>query len=133
MLARIEKGRDVSEADYKGLVVARQRLILAARRRLDPFAAWLMPTLAIVPPRVDDVHASDQAHFATNAAVLRNPSVINFIDGCAVSLPCPLGPGLPVGLSVCGLHGRDPMVMAVSREVERVLSLISGPGPRRPS
>lgn len=118
--ARIERGRQQTAADYVDLLAARRRLVAIAEQRLSSFDAWLMPTLPVVPPRLDDLK-KDDGYFAINALVLRNPSVINFLDGCALSLPCPVGGALPIGLSICGLHGRDARILQIGRGVEAAL------------
>ncbi len=73
------------------------------------------------PPDIAALEA-DLAHFAeTNALVLRNPSVMNFLDGCAVSLPCAPRGKAPVGLSVAGLAESDAHVPSVAAALESVL------------
>jgi aspartyl-tRNA(Asn)/glutamyl-tRNA(Gln) amidotransferase subunit A len=42
----------------------------------------------MVAPPLAPLIASDDAFFATNGMLLRNPSAVNFLDGCALSLPC---------------------------------------------
>uniref|UniRef100_UPI0003829DBB amidase n=1 Tax=Pseudomonas tolaasii TaxID=29442 RepID=UPI0003829DBB len=117
---RIRRGASISAADYLDIRNERQRLIDVARERLGDADAWLLPSVAVVPPRLADL-ADDAAFFATNALVLRNTSVINFLDGCALSLPCQRGDELPVGLSIAGLHGQDARVLQVSRSIEALL------------
>lgn len=119
--ARIRRGSQQTAADYLALLDARAHLIASARRRLAPFDTWLMPTVPVVAPLLQPLLESDDAFFATNGLVLRNPSVINFLDGCALNLPCPVGSGLPVGLSICGQHGQDARVLQIGRAVEFVL------------
>ena len=51
----------------------------------------------------------------------RNASVINFLDGCALSLPCHAEGELPVGLGICGLAGADGQVLQIGRAVEALL------------
>ncbi|MCK7498662.1 MAG: hypothetical protein MZW92_54595 [Comamonadaceae bacterium] len=51
--------------------------------------------------------ASDEAFFAANALLLRNPSLVNFLDGCALSLPCQQRGELPVRPDGLG-HRRWP-------------------------
>ncbi len=99
----------------------RARLIAIARRRLAPFDAWLMPSVAILAPQVAPLEADDATFFATNGLVLRNASVINFLDGCALSLPCHAAGELPVGLGICGLAGADDKVLQIGRAVEALL------------
>ncbi|NYH99924.1 amidase [Cupriavidus plantarum] len=113
---RIRRGEKLSAADYIELLAARRAMRAEAAYLLRDADAWLMPTVAVRPPRLDALQADD-AFFATNGLVLRNASVINFLDGCAASLP--LGNG--IGLGVCGLHGRDARVLQVSGAIEAAL------------
>lgn len=117
---RIRRGASISAADYLDIQHARQRLIGVAHERLGDADAWLLPSVATVPPKLADL-ADDAAFFATNGLVLRNTSVLNFLDGCALSLPCQRGDELPVGLSIAGLNGQDARVLQVSRAIETLL------------
>src|SRR5450830_29286 len=123
---RIRRGAQQSAADYLDLLAARRRMMAQAKRRLSVFDAWLMPTVPVVAPLVQPLQDSDETFFATTGLVLRNPSVINFLDGCALNLPCPSAPGLPVGISICGQHGDDARILAIGRAVEAVLPAKQG-------
>jgi aspartyl-tRNA(Asn)/glutamyl-tRNA(Gln) amidotransferase subunit A len=118
--ARIKRGGAQTAADYIELMDARRHLIRQSHKRLLPFDAWLMPTVAIVAPEVAPLEQDQEYFFAVNGLVLRNASVVNFLDGCAVSLPCPTASGLPVGLSVCGQHGQDQRILQIGRAIEAV-------------
>ncbi|MGA8156091.1 MAG: hypothetical protein WB822_07725, partial [Rhodoplanes sp.] len=50
--------------------------------------------------------------------VLRNPTVINFLDGCALSLPCHRPGEAPVGLMLARLNGGDDLVLAIGEAIE---------------
>lgn len=117
---RIQRGAAISAADYIDVQTERQRLIKIAHERLGDADAWLLPCVAVVPPLLADLE-QDAAFFAINGLVLRNTSVLNFLDGCALSLPCHLADELPVGLSIAGLHGQDARVLQVSRAIEALL------------
>jgi aspartyl-tRNA(Asn)/glutamyl-tRNA(Gln) amidotransferase subunit A len=52
--------------------------------------------------------------------ILRNTSVINFLDGCAATLPI-ASSGAPVGLTVAGQHGADRRLLALARGIEAAL------------
>ena len=119
--ARIRRGQQQGAADYIDLLDARARLIAIAKRRLAPFDAWLMPSVAVLAPQVAPLEADDATFFATNGLVLRNASVINFLDGCALSLSCHAEGELPVGLGICGLAGADDQVLQIGRAVEALL------------
>jgi aspartyl-tRNA(Asn)/glutamyl-tRNA(Gln) amidotransferase subunit A len=53
--------------------------------------------------------------------ILRNPGLINFLDGCAASVPCHEPGSGPVGLMVCGTAGTDRHTLAVAAALERAL------------
>ncbi|MHA6880078.1 amidase [Ralstonia pseudosolanacearum] len=118
---RIRRGEQMSAAAYLDVMAARERMIAAARKRLGNLDAWLMPTVAVVPPEVAPLEADDARFFRTNALVLRNPSAINFLDGCALTLPIHAAGELPVGLSLCGLADDDARILRVGRAVEAAL------------
>lgn len=118
---RTRRGAAISAADYIDLQDARMRLQATARERLRDLDAWLMPTVAVRAPRLADLTSDDARFFATNGLVLRNTTVLNFLDGCALSLPCQSPGELPVGLSVGGVHGADARVLQVGRAIEACL------------
>ncbi|RDJ98045.1 amidase [Paraburkholderia lacunae] len=121
VLTRLRIGEGRGAADYIDLLAARERFVRDARTRLASFDAWLMPTVAIVPPVIAGVEHDDEAFFAVNAKVLRNPSVVNFMDGCALTLPCHNEGELPVGLSICGPALADASILSIARSVEALL------------
>lgn len=114
---RIRRGAQQSAADYIELLAERRAMRASAARRLREADAWLMPSVATRPPRLDSL-VRDEDFFAINGLVLRNSSVINFLDGCAVSLPLAQG----IGLSVCGLQGQDARVLQVAGALEAGLA-----------
>jgi amidase/aspartyl-tRNA(Asn)/glutamyl-tRNA(Gln) amidotransferase subunit A len=65
---------------------------------------------------------SDERFFATNGLLLRNPSAINFLDGCALSLPMQRPGDLPCGLMVWGPAMSDDAVLGASLAIERRLA-----------
>ena len=80
-----------------------------------------MPTIPVVAPAIAPLQASDDAYTQTNLLILRNPTFINFLDGCALTLPCHVPGEAPVGLMLAGCGGQDARVLAAGAAVERVL------------
>ena len=119
--SRIRGGDKMGAADYIDLLAARRRWIAQVEARIAGFDALLMPTVPIVAPRIDALTNSDEAYFAANGLMLRNPTLINFLDGCALSLPCHAEGEPPVGLTLAGAGGRDAEVLALGLGVEDVL------------
>jgi len=120
VLIRILRGREQTAKDERELHRRRGDLIERVRPRVASFDALLMPTVPVAAPPMAAL-ATDSDYSLMNALVLRNPSVVNFLDGCAVSLPCQEPGGTPVGLSVFGLNNCDHRVLAVAAAIEAVL------------
>jgi len=119
---RIRRGAAMSAADYIDLVAARRDWIARMDAALSGFDALLTPTVPIVAPPLEPLVADDAAFFAANALVLRNPSVVNFLDGCALSVPCQDEGNLPVGLMVWSSGGRDDAVLDAGLAIEAALA-----------
>ncbi len=114
---RIRPGADISAADYIDCHCRRRDWIARMEAALAPFDAMLMPTVPIVAPPIAELAASDDAFFRANGLLLRNPSTINLLDGCAISLPCHAAGSLPVGLMLAAPSMRDGHLLAVARAV----------------
>jgi aspartyl-tRNA(Asn)/glutamyl-tRNA(Gln) amidotransferase subunit A len=120
--ARIRRGQAMSAADYLELLQARRDWIAAMAAATAGFDALLSPTVPVVAPPLAPLIDSDEAFFAANALLLRNPSVVNMLDGCALSLPCHRPDELPVGLMVWSHALADDTVLAVSLAIESALA-----------
>ncbi|RFU46800.1 amidase [Paraburkholderia sp. DHOC27] len=124
VLVRILKGQPASGADYLDLVAERTAMLEAARTLWQRFDAIVAPTVPVVPPRLADLEHDDDAFGRTNALILRNPSAFNFLDACALSLPCHVRGDAPVGLMLAGAPHGDEALLGVGRAVEAVLNTI---------
>jgi len=120
VLSRIDVGGGMSAADYLDLLEARATLRTDADRRTLSYDAILAPTAPILPPRIDAV--SDAAAFAReNFLALRNASVVNLLDRCAISLPVPCKTA-PCGLMMIGESLGDARLLAAAGAVEAALT-----------
>ncbi|MDB5900129.1 MAG: amidase-like protein [Ramlibacter sp.] len=122
---RIERGAAMKAYEYIDLHRARAAWIAEVEEGLQGYDAVLSPTVPMVAPAIADVAPGaerDEAFFRVNALLLRNTSVVNMLDGCALSLPCQAPDELPVGLMVW--HGalRDDAILALSLQIENALS-----------
>jgi aspartyl-tRNA(Asn)/glutamyl-tRNA(Gln) amidotransferase subunit A len=120
--SRILRGEAISAADYIDLLEARKSLIARATVRLAPYDALVMPTSAITPPRIADL-ADDKAFTKANLLSLRNCTLINMIDGCAISLPCHREGKAPVGLMLAASGGSDRRIFELAAAMEAVLAI----------
>jgi aspartyl-tRNA(Asn)/glutamyl-tRNA(Gln) amidotransferase subunit A len=121
---RIERSGGMTAVEYVDLCAARADLIARVAARTADFDALLMPTVAITAPPIASF-ARDEDYFRLNALILRNPSIINFLDRCAVTLPIHEAGAMPIGLMVVGEYLGDRHLLAVSRGIE---AAIGAPG-----
>jgi aspartyl-tRNA(Asn)/glutamyl-tRNA(Gln) amidotransferase subunit A len=117
---RIERASGMSAVDYIRLMAARADLIARVAAASAGFDALLMPTVAMTAPPIAAFEL-DQDYRHLNAMILRNTSVINFLDGSATTLPI-ASSGAPVGLTVAGQHGTDHRLLALARGIEAALA-----------
>jgi amidase/aspartyl-tRNA(Asn)/glutamyl-tRNA(Gln) amidotransferase subunit A len=122
--ARIQRGAGISACDYIEMLGARRNWIGKMEAAIQHFDAILSPTVPIVAPPFADVAPGperDQAFFLINAMLLRNTSVVNMLDGCAISIPCHSDGELPVGLMIWAAALHDDPVLNMAFQIEKIL------------
>jgi aspartyl-tRNA(Asn)/glutamyl-tRNA(Gln) amidotransferase subunit A len=122
VIGRIARGESVGAADYIDNLEARRAMIARFEARMSAYDALAMPTVAIIPPRIADLATDDDAYTRANQMTLRNASLINMIDGCAISLPLGAPGAAPVGLTLAGVAGTDARLFAIAAGVEALLA-----------
>jgi len=118
--SRILRGESQSAADYIDLLGARRSLIARTEKRIAPHDALILPTTANTPPRIADL-ADDKAFTKANLLALRNCTLINMIDGCAISLPAHREGEVPVGLMLAAAGGSDRRIFELAAGMEAVI------------
>ena len=81
----------------------------------------VMPTVPIVPPRVADLD-DEREYNRVNLQILRNTALGNFLDRCAISVPCHRAGEPPVGLMLMGETMGDARVFCIAAAVEATLN-----------
>jgi aspartyl-tRNA(Asn)/glutamyl-tRNA(Gln) amidotransferase subunit A len=135
--ARIERGAPMKAHEYIDLVRARGDWVERMEAALRGFDAVLCPTVPIVAPPIAQVAPAggvdaaqdatrDEEFFRVNALLLRNPSVVNMLDGCAISVPCHMPGELPVGLMIWQGAMHDDAVLNIALQAEAALARTTG-------
>ena len=119
---RVLLGKDLSAADYVDFGLMRTRFQREVEALLAPYDAFLLPTTPCIAPPIAEVNASDDAYFRWNGRILRLVGLVNFLDGCAASLPCQPRGAAPVGLMVSGPAMSDRRILAVCAAIEGALA-----------
>jgi aspartyl-tRNA(Asn)/glutamyl-tRNA(Gln) amidotransferase subunit A len=117
VLRRMRVAEMLSKTDVETAYRARQGLVTRFADAMAPFDALIAPTLRIKPPKIADVEASFDKW---NAAMLRNTSMINAADGCALTMPLRSKTGpFPASLMIANARGRDWDVLDAAELLER--------------
>ncbi len=118
VVSRMRRGAEMTAADFIELLAARVAWIDELHRMTDAYDALIMPSVPIVAPTIAELAASDEAYFKANGLMLRNPTFINFMDGCAVSIPCHRRGEAPVGLMLAAHAMHDRRLLSIAAMAE---------------
>jgi aspartyl-tRNA(Asn)/glutamyl-tRNA(Gln) amidotransferase subunit A len=121
VIVRIQPGAANGAADYIEQQQQRQRFVNDVETAARGVDARLLPATPDTAPAIAEVIESDESYYRFNGRMLRNPSLINLFDGCALSIPCHRPGEAPVGLMLAGMQGQDGRVMALGLAVEKLL------------
>lgn len=121
VLVRIQRGHEQSAQDYIDLMRLRARIIHDFEMHMRDFDCLAYPTVPIIAPPIS-AFADDADFTRLNMLALRNPSVINFLDGCAISLPMTRLPEPPTGLMLACPHAQDEKLFSIAAGIEKLLS-----------
>jgi aspartyl-tRNA(Asn)/glutamyl-tRNA(Gln) amidotransferase subunit A len=117
---RMITGRELRAPEYVARL--RQWAALRARiaERLRDVDALLVPTTMIPARPLADIDRGFETYMAHNVKYLRNTSIGNTLNLCAVSLPCGLTrEGLPISLMVYGKSFAEDVVLRVAYAYEQ--------------
>jgi aspartyl-tRNA(Asn)/glutamyl-tRNA(Gln) amidotransferase subunit A len=124
VIVRILKGEAQTDADYREAVQARAALIARMAKRTQGFDALIMPTTPLIAPTLDAL-SGDAEYGRVNLLMLRNCTVANMLDRCAISLPCHEAGDAPVGFMLMGEHMGDHKLLDIAAAVEPLLAAAS--------
>jgi aspartyl-tRNA(Asn)/glutamyl-tRNA(Gln) amidotransferase subunit A len=117
---RIQRGEAMIAADYIDLINMRRSFIARTEKRIAPYDALVLPTTANTPPKIADL-ADDKAFTTQNLRALRNCTLINTLDGCAISLPAHREDEVPVGLMLAAAGGSDRRIFELAAGMENII------------
>jgi aspartyl-tRNA(Asn)/glutamyl-tRNA(Gln) amidotransferase subunit A len=117
---RIERGGEQSAADYLDLLAARAELMAATDSVLQTCDALVYPTVPMIAPRLMDLE-EEVAHQAANVLSLRNASLVNFFDGCAISIPMHEPDEAPTGLMLACKSNDDGLLLHIAAMAEKAM------------
>lgn len=118
---RIEGADTLSSVEYlqrMSLINQSAQEINAVFQQVD---VWLNPTIAITPPKLTDI-TDPEAYKRANMLALRNTSIANLMNLCAVTLPVGKDAAeMPVGLQLTGAANQEAKLLAIALQTEKVI------------
>lgn len=119
---RIQGGSKATAVDYLWTLDRRRDWIARVSAAIAPFDALVMPTVPGVAAPIQPIIESEDVYRTVNFRNLRNTNLINFLDGCALSVPMHRHGAAPTGLMLCGGNGQDARIFSIGAAVEAVLA-----------
>jgi aspartyl-tRNA(Asn)/glutamyl-tRNA(Gln) amidotransferase subunit A len=117
--ARVEKGATIAAWEYAAMQEWRKDVIARFDQDTWPFDAIILPTVAMTAPTIEECERDESN---VRAKLLRNPSLFNFLDRPAITIPIHLPGEAPVGLMVVGERNQDWRLLAIAQALEAVLA-----------
>jgi len=121
--SRMATGRTLTATDF--ISVSRQWAELRRRvvRTLSDVDALIVPTTMIAARPLSVIDASPESYGDHNARYLRNTSLGNVLNLCAVSLPCGVDQtGSPIGLMIYAKPFAEAMALRIAWAYEQATS-----------
>ena len=123
---RIERGGQMKAHEYIDLLAHRAQWIRRLEKSIMGFDAVLSPTTPIAGIPIEQVapgNERDAEFFRINGLLLRNTSVVNTLDGCAITLPCHHPGEAPMGLMAWHAAMHDDDLLHLAQLMEPLLSI----------
>ena len=99
----------------------REQFVRTISAAVAGYDAMLMPTTPESAPTIAEAGKDDATYTRLNRRLLRNTSVVNLFDCCALSIPCHVPGAAPVGMMNVGTQGTDRKILAIGLAVGRHL------------
>jgi amidase len=117
---------------YYGRAHNLARLLASAyNEALNSVDVLVLPTLPVLPPERPRPDAGREESIRAAFGMTTNTAAFNATGHPALSLPCAVLDGLPVGLMIVGARFAERMIYRVAAAVERIVGDLGGPRGKR--
>lgn len=118
---RIVKGKEIPAHQYISTLLEMRELRAKAQLRLDRVDALLVPSTRLPALRLKELQGSIEAYAEANWAYLRNTSIGNVLNFCALSVPCGFtSEGLPIGLMIYAKPWQEEVTLRIGHAFQLV-------------
>ncbi|WP_159585725.1 amidase [Chelativorans xinjiangense] len=119
ILKRIRFAETLSARDLEDARRKRADVVRRFADVMEGYDALIAPTLAIMPPTIAEANENFDA---VNAMMLRNCSLINLADGCAMAMPTKGNGVLPGSLMLAGRNGDDARILGLAKALDKIVT-----------
>lgn len=117
---RLRLAENISAREYVELLDIRTAMIESVGRQTRPFDVLVMPTCPTAAPPIADLEDPDAWRAYNRPGTLRGV-VANFLDRCALTVPCHKSGEAPVGITLMGETMSDRRILAIGLSAEASL------------
>jgi aspartyl-tRNA(Asn)/glutamyl-tRNA(Gln) amidotransferase subunit A len=122
IVKRVMKGADISDeaiSIYKEKVLKLKNRII---KELSDSVGFLMPTVAINPPVLEEVKTDEGLFFKNNRLALRNTRVANLLGLCSMTIPIKSYSKFPIGVMLNCEPFAETTLLRMARLIENATS-----------
>lgn len=125
VLQRIRFAETLSQQQIDDAYGGRNEAVSRFNREMDGFDALVTPSLQTIVPTIEETRADFDR---LNAAMLRNPSLINLADGCSLVMPIPdmfkpeHGQATCPSMMLSAAGGRDWRLLGVAQALQQTFN-----------
>ena len=119
--SRIAAAAGISAADYIEMLDLQKDMQERTHMATRNYDAVLLPTVAMIPPEIKPLLASDEVYREANVKSLRNTSIGNVLGRPCATIPIGPADSAPIGLMIMGEKNADEQVLNVAEAIDNTL------------
>jgi aspartyl-tRNA(Asn)/glutamyl-tRNA(Gln) amidotransferase subunit A len=122
IVGRMKAGGAIPAYEYYEGLQFLQDVRKRVSRTSSRYDALAFPTIAVTAPEIARFTETEEGRTDFFVVVIRNASIANLLERCALSVPCHEKGAAPVGLTLMGERMADKKILAIGRAVEKIVS-----------
>ena len=119
VLNRMYQGKYMKQSSIKKVEESQIALSKKLYSSIENYDAILMPTVPILPPKINEVQSNEQLYDKYNMLALRNTRIGNVLPMCSISLPCP--GDLPIGMMLSMSIENDEKLINLAETIYNII------------
>ena len=119
VLNRMYQGKHMKQNSIKIIEDSQKALSKKLYSSIENYDAILMPTVPILPPKINEVQSNEKLYDKYNMLALRNTRIGNVLPMCSISLPCP--GDLPIGIMLSMSIENDEKLINLAESIYNII------------